>query len=94
MASDLALPKKILCHGHWLVDNRKMSKSLGNVVDPLESLNKYTLDGIRYFLLREGVPDSDCNLSEQKFTKFTNVELANTLGNLYQRCLPFNKKSI
>ena len=71
-----------------------MSKSLGNVVDPLESLNKYTLDGMRYFLLREGVPDSDCNLSEQKFTKFTNVELANTLGNLYQRCLPFNKKSI
>lgn len=45
---------------------------------------------MRYFLLREGVPDSDCNLSTDKFAKFANAELANTLGNLYQRCLPFN----
>lgn len=42
--------------------------------------------------MREGCVDSDCNISEEKFTKFTNVELANTLGNLYQRCLPFNLK--
>lgn len=44
----------------------------------------------RYFLLREGVPESDCNISVNKFPKFVNVELANTLGNLYQRCMPFN----
>ncbi len=47
---------------------------------------------MRYFLLREGVPDSDTNIHAEKFVKFVNVELANTLGNLYQRCLPFNKK--
>ena len=41
--------------------------------------------------MREGVPDTDCNISKEKFSKFTNVELANTLGNLYQRCLPFNR---
>ncbi|CAF0843052.1 unnamed protein product [Brachionus calyciflorus] len=91
MAADLPLPKKILCHGHWLMNHKKMSKSIGNVVDPFEFLKKYTQDGVRYFLLREGVPSSDCNLNIENFTKYINVELANTLGNLYQRCLPFNK---
>lgn len=94
MAAGLSLPKKILCHGHWLVDNRKMSKSIGNVVDPNEILRKYHTDAVRYYLLREGVPGSDCNLNMENFTKFINVELANTLGNLYQRCIPFNKNSL
>ncbi len=91
MAAELPLPRKILCHGHWLVDNRKMSKSIGNVIDPFECMKKYSRDGMRYFLLREGVPASDCNISVNKFTKYINSDLANTLGNLYQRCLPFNK---
>lgn len=91
MAAGYSPPKKILCHGHWLMDNRKMSKSLGNVVDPFEILKKYNSDAVRYYLLREGVPGSDCNLNLENFTKFINVELANTLGNLYQRCIPFNK---
>lgn len=73
------------------MDHKKMSKSIGNVVDPFDCLNKYTKNGLRYFLLREGVPASDCNMNMDNFTKFINVELANTLGNLYQRCLPFNK---
>jgi methionyl-tRNA synthetase len=91
MALGLELPKQLLCHGHWMMENRKMSKSLGNVVDPFECISKYTSDGVRYFLLREGVPDTDCNLSVDKFSKYTNSELANTLGNLFQRCLSFNK---
>ena len=91
MASNISLPKRILCHGHWLVDNKKMSKSIGNVIDPFDCVKKYTKDGLRYFLLREGVPDSDCSISVQKFTKFSNAELSNTLGNLYQRSLPFNR---
>jgi methionyl-tRNA synthetase len=45
MAAGLNLPKKILCHGHWLVDNKKMSKSVGNVVDPIQCIQKYTKDG-------------------------------------------------
>ena len=68
-----------------------MSKSIGNVMCPFESAKKYTKDGLRYFLLREGVPGSDCNIHEEKFATFINQELVNTLGNLYQRCLPFNK---
>jgi methionyl-tRNA synthetase len=92
MAAELPLPKRILCHGHWLVNNRKMSKSIGNVVDPFDCIEKYTKDGLRYFLLREGVPSSDCNVNLSLFTKYINSELANTLGNLYQRLLPFNKK--
>jgi len=68
-----------------------MSKSIGNVICPLESIKKYTKDGLRYFLLREGVPSSDCNIHEEKFATFINQELVNTLGNLYQRFLPFNK---
>ena len=90
MATNIQLPNKILCHGHWLVNNRKMSKSIGNVIDPFECLKKYSSDGVRYFLLREGLPDSDCNISEDKFTKFINAELANTLGNLYSRVIPFS----
>lgn len=94
MAAGFKLPRRILCHGHWLVDNKKMSKSIGNVIDPFESLEKYTQNGLRYFLLREGVPDTDSNISVDKFTKFANVELSNTLGNLYQRCLPFNTEKV
>ena len=71
-----------------------MSKSIGNVICPLASLKKYTKDGLRYFLLREGVPATDCNIHEEKFKNFVNVELVNTLCNLYQRCLPFNKDQI
>lgn len=90
MAAGLATPKRIFCHGHWLVDNRKMSKSIGNVIDPFKCLAQYGKDGLRYFLLREGVPEADSNISEDKFSHFVNAELSNTLGNLYQRCLPFN----
>ena len=73
------------------MENKKMSKSIGNIICPLQSMRKYTRDGLRYFLLREGVPSSDCNIHEEKFATFINQELVNTLGNLYQRCLPFNK---
>jgi methionyl-tRNA synthetase len=71
-----------------------MSKSVGNVIDPFNCLNKFTTDGTRYVLLREGVPDSDCNLSLEKFPKLINAELVNALANLYNRCLPFNKQRI
>ena len=59
MAAELPLPKSIICHSHWLVDDRKMSKSVGNVIDPLQLAKRYTSDGVRYFLLREGVLTHD-----------------------------------
>ena len=85
MAADLELPKKILCHSHWTVDGTKMSKSKNNVIDPENLLDLYTIDGIRYFLLREAVPHSDGNFSEKKLVNYLNAELSNTLGNLVNR---------
>lgn len=59
MAADLEPPRKILCHGHWTVDGKKMSKSLQNVVNPYDTLS--TLEALRYFLLREGTMHSDAS---------------------------------
>jgi len=64
LAADLPLPKSIICHSHWLVDNAKMSKSVGNVVDPMSLRDRYTADGLRYFLLREGVLGKDGSMVE------------------------------
>jgi methionyl-tRNA synthetase len=84
LAAGFDLPKRLVCHGHWLVDGRKMSKSVGNVLDPFACLDQFSQDGLRYFLLREGVLDTDSSISEEKISKFSDAELANTLGNLYQ----------
>ena len=86
MCLDLDLPHKLLVHSHWTVDNVKMSKSIGNVVDPNTLMEKYSSDGLRYFLLREGVPHSDGNFSESSMVQLLNLELADTLGNLLNRC--------
>ncbi|XP_066247998.1 methionine--tRNA ligase, mitochondrial [Euwallacea similis] len=86
IAADLEPPRSILCHSHWTVDGEKMSKSKGNVVSPLEKITSYTADGLRYFLLREGVNHGDGNYSETKVLRLLNAELADTLGNLLSRC--------
>jgi hypothetical protein len=59
IAAGLEPPRSLLCHSHWTVDGEKMSKSRGNIVDPVECITKYTVSGLRYFLLREGVAHSD-----------------------------------
>lgn len=59
MAAGLDPPKTIFCHSHWTVDDKKMSKSKNNVVCPTQASETYTTDGLRYFLLREGVAHSD-----------------------------------
>lgn len=59
MAAGLDPPRCLLCHSHWTVDSEKMSKSKGNVVNPMEKSDVFTADGLRYFLLREGVNHSD-----------------------------------
>ncbi|XP_064638975.1 methionine--tRNA ligase, mitochondrial-like isoform X2 [Lineus longissimus] len=86
MAAGLEPPKMILCHSHWMVNNKKMSKSIGNVVDPFDRMKKYSADGFRYFLLKEGVPHSDGNYNDNKVVEMLNAELCNTLGNLLSRC--------
>ncbi|CAD5119712.1 DgyrCDS8302 [Dimorphilus gyrociliatus] len=85
MGAGLQLPKKIVCHSHWTVNNLKMSKSIGNVVDPQELATKYQTDGLRYFLLREGTLGSDGNFCEKRMIEVLNAELCNVLGNLLNR---------
>lgn len=86
LGAGLPLPQTIHVHSHWTVAGKKMSKSLGNVVDPLECSNMFTADGMRYFLLRQGVPDSDCDYTDDKVIKLLNAELADSLGGLLNRC--------
>ncbi|KAM4621954.1 methionine--tRNA ligase, mitochondrial [Polymixia lowei] len=86
LGAGLSLPQTIHVHSHWTVEGKKMSKSLGNVVDPLERSQRFTTDGMRYFLLRQGVPDSDCDYNDDKVVKMLNAELADTLGGLLNRC--------
>ncbi|HOS96774.1 MAG TPA: methionine--tRNA ligase [Deltaproteobacteria bacterium] len=72
-------------HGFWNVDATKMSKSLGNVVDPLDMKNKYGVDAFRYFLVRDMVFGLDSNFSEEALVERYNADLANDLGNLVSR---------
>ncbi|CAF1139095.1 unnamed protein product [Adineta ricciae] len=85
MGLDLDLPDQIVVHGHWLKDDRKMSKSVGNVIDTFDLLSKLQCDGVRYCLLREDILSQDANFNEYKMRKYLNAELANTLGNLLNR---------
>lgn len=79
------LPQKIFAHGWWLTGDAKMSKSLGNVVDPLDLIAEHGVDAVRYYLMREMVLGSDANFSPQSFLKRYNSDLANDFGNLLNR---------
>ncbi|MBI4160596.1 MAG: methionine--tRNA ligase, partial [Candidatus Yanofskybacteria bacterium] len=81
----LGLPKSLLVHGFITVDGQKMSKTIGNVVDPLELVKKYGVDPVRYFLLREISSIEDGDFSQKKIEDRYNGDLANNLGNLISR---------
>lgn len=87
MALELPLPKTLFAHGWWTVDGKKMSKSLGNVVDPKNVADKYTADAFRFFLFREVPFGLDGDFSEIALIKRINGDLANDLGNLLSRTL-------
>jgi methionyl-tRNA synthetase len=85
LAAEIPLPKTILAHGWWLSDDTKMSKSLGNVVKPLDLIDEYGVDPVRYFLMRDMVLGSDANFYMDLFVKRYNTDLANDYGNLVNR---------
>ncbi len=85
LSAGLKLPKAIFVHGYFTVNGQKMSKTLGNVIDPAELIKKYGADPLRYYLLREIPPTSDGDFSEKRFKDLYNADLANGLGNLVAR---------
>jgi len=92
MALELPVYKRLLVHGYWLRGESKMSKSLGNVIRPLEMKARYGLDTLRYFLLREMAFGQDAVFSEDAFITRTNADLANNLGNLVSRTLSMQQR--
>ena len=88
----IPLPKGLLAHGWWLMDDAKMSKTKGNVVDPMALKDRYGVEVFRYYLLREMSVGQDANFSEVGLVGRNNSELANTLGNLANRTLNMVEK--
>ena len=87
MAAGLEPPRRIFAHGWWTNEGQKISKSLGNVIDPLRLVEEFGLDPVRYFLLREVPFGNDGDFSRRALVSRLNNELANDLGNLAQRTL-------
>ena len=93
MAADLPLPERVFAHGWWTNEGQKISKSLGNVIDPFELIESYGLDAMRFFLLREVPFGNDGDFSRRAFVLRCNADLSNGLGNLSQRTLSMIHKN-
>ena len=92
LSAGLDVPKSVAVHGYLTVDGRKMSKTLGNVVDPFEFITRYGAEPLRYFLLREIPFGEDGDFSEEKLRSVYNGELANGLGNLVARVVTLGER--
>jgi methionyl-tRNA synthetase len=93
LAAKIPLPKKIYGHGWILSGDEKMSKSKGNILDPIEIINQYGLDPLRYYLIKEVSFGNDGNISQEKLEDCINSDLANNFGNLCQRVSAFAIKN-
>ncbi len=86
-ALGLPMPRSFFAHGWWLTDGEKMSKSVGNVTDPMDMMDRYGIDALRYYLLAEMTLGQDASFTEDNFILRYNADLANDLGNLTSRVL-------
>ena len=93
LAAKLPLPKRIYGHGWILSGEEKMSKSKGNILDPIEIIDKYGLDPLRYYLIKEVSFGNDGNISQERLEDCINSDLANNFGNLCQRVTSFAIKN-
>jgi len=93
MAAKIPLPKKVYGHGWILSGEEKMSKSKGNILDPIDIINTYGLDPLRYYLIKEVSFGNDGNISKDKLEDCINSDLANNYGNLCQRVTAFAEKN-
>ncbi len=93
LAAKIPLPSRIYGHGWILSDDRKMSKSLGNILDPIEIIEKYGIDELRYYLMKEVSLGNDGNISLESLKNCINNDLANNYGNLCQRVFTFISKN-
>ena len=94
LAANLKLPKRIFAHGWWTNEGNKISKSLGNVIDPISIISEYGLDQFRYFILREVPFGNDGDFSIKSLKNRINSDLSNDLGNLCQRSLSMIHKNL
>ncbi len=93
LSAGLPLPKKLFVHGYLTIEGQKISKSLGNVIDPFELVKKYGVDPVRHFLLREFSSTGDGDFSIKRLEERYNSDLANGLGNLVSRVLALSEKA-
>ena len=93
LAANIEPPKRVYGHGWILSGEEKMSKSKGNILDPLDIIQKYGLDPLRYYLLKEVSFGNDGNISKEKLENCINSDLANNYGNLCQRVTAFCEKN-
>lgn len=93
LSAGLKIPKSLFVHGYFTVDGQKMSKTLGNVVDPLEIIGKYGVDALRYYLLSQIPSTGDGDFSETRLKEVYNSDLANGLGNLVSRVAKLAEKN-
>ena len=93
MAAKIPLPQRIFSHGWILSDDKKMSKSLGNILDPIEVVKKYGIDQLRYYLIKEVSLGNDGSISLENLKNCINNDLANNYGNLCQRVFAFVEKN-